>query len=383
MLRPLLLASLVCLPALRASCQVSLPPYQVRIPSERPSGVSIVDRIWITYYPSRNSHAPAVVVVHSLAEGRRSFLHRQIHRMAAYFAQRGIAAAVMELPYHMRRLPRGISNLRLYTGSDMRTLHAFDQAASDVSTVAEWLRKAPGVDSTRIGVVGLSLGAIVTHLAMGRDVSLSAGVAILGGGDLDRLRSESVLARLLHPNPPPLTDELRAGLDRIDPLTYAHMNRPRRVLMIQAARDMLVPPSTATALWEALGRPPIRWVDTNHFGLLFGGNSVATAAADYLFSVWAGESGFESRIPPIRAATVKFGILSEDDWRPTPALLWESVKLGYRPDHMSLLHLDLGISGRGLFGGLALTVNPSLDIGVGRHLNGSGYRPYASLHLVF
>ena len=383
MLRNLLIANLLCWPTAPAFCQVSLPPYQVRIPSERPSGNSRVDQIWLTFYPSRTSNSPAVVVVHSLAEGRRSFLHRQLHRMAAYFAQRGIAAAVMELPYHMRRLPRGVSNLRLYTGSDARALNAYDQAAADISTVAEWLRKAPGVDSAKIGIVGLSLGAILTHLAMGRDVSLSAGVAILGGGDLDRLRRESLLARLLHPNPPPLTDEMRASLDRIDPLTFAHMNRPRRVLMIQASRDLFVPPSTATALREALGRPPIRWVDTNHFGLLFAGNDVARAAADYLFSVWAGETDNQAQIPSVRAATVKLGLLIGADFRPTPALLWESIKLGRRADHMSLFHLDIGLSGRGFFGGLGLTVNPSLDIGIGRFLGESGARPYASLHLVF
>src|SRR5688572_31383051 len=160
MLRTLLLVILLCCPAPGALGQVSLPPYQVRIPSERPSGIPRVDQIWLTFYPSRISHAPAVVVVHSLAESRRSFLHRQLHRMAAFFAEKGIAAAVMELPYHMRRLPRGVSNLRLFTGSDARALQAYDQAAADVSTVAEWLRKAPGVDSERIGVVGLSLGAI-------------------------------------------------------------------------------------------------------------------------------------------------------------------------------------------------------------------------------
>ena len=342
-----------------------------------------MDRIWFTFYPARVSHAPAVVIAHSLAEGRLSFIHRQLHRLAAYLAGSGISAAVMELPYHMRRLPRRVSNLRLYTGSDERALRAYDQAASDVSTVAKWLRTAPGIDSERIGVVGLSLGAIVAHLAMGRDSTLSVGVAILGGGDVLDLRKSSLLARLMHPHPPPLTQLLEEEAALIEPLSYAHMNRPRRVLMIQGARDLLMPPHNSIELWKALGTPPIRWLDTGHFGLLFGIRSVGSAAADYLLSVWGGAAPGEERIPQTQAATVKLGLLSGLDSALTPALQWQAISVGRRPDHASLLHLDVGISGRGPFAGAAVTVNPSLDIGYARRFNGRQFRLYSSLHVVF
>ena len=358
-------------------------PQTIRIPSEKPAGDPIVDRIWFTLYRSPREPAPAVIIVHSLAEGRRSLLHRGLHRMARYFAGRGITAAVIELPYHMRRLPRGVSNLRLFTGSSLAAADAYDQSAADVSTVAEWLRRAPGVQAERVGVVGLSLGAIIAHLAMGRDARLSAGVAILGGGDLDRLRRDSLLARLLHPRPPSLTPELQEALRKVDPLTFAGANRPRRVLMIQAARDLIVPPGASAKLWEALGRPPIRWVDANHFGLLLGAPSVAKAAADYLLQVWSGVEPGSERIPPVGAATLKLGLISGLDSLLTPAVQWQALRLGTRPDHMSLFHLDLGLSGRGPFAGIAVTVNPSLDVGVARRLNGRGLRPYASLHLVF
>ena len=303
--------------------------------------------------------------------------------MAADFARRGIACAVMELPYHMRRLPRGISNLRLFTGSSMQTVRAFDQAASDVSTVARWLRMRPEVNSAKIGVVGLSLGAIITHMAMGRDERLSAGVAMLGGADLDRLRKDSFLARILHPQIRDLNPEEAAARRAIDPLTYTASNRPRRVLMIQAARDTIVPSGGAVKLWEALGRPPIRWVDSNHFGLFFGADSAARAAERYLLQVWEGTPSGAEQIPPVNAATFKLGFLSGLDSRFTPAVQWQAIPLGMRDDHMTLFHLNLGLSGRGPFGALSVTVNPSVDLGIGKRINGGGFRPFLSFHLVF
>ena len=283
----------------------------------------------------------------------------------------------------MRRLPRGVSNLRLYTGSSIQTANAFDQAASDVSTVSKWLRGRPEIDPDKVGVVGLSLGAIITHLAMGRDARLSAGVAILGGADLERMRKSSVLTSIFHPRLPELSAEEMDALKAIDPLTVASSNLPRRVLMIQAARDTIVPPSGAVKLWNALGNPPIRWVDSNHFGLFFGAESVARAAESYLLQVWNGTPPGDERIPRIYAPTLKIGILSGLDSRFTPALQWQAIPLGARDDHMALAHINLGMSGRGPFAALSLTVNQGMDIGIARRLNGDGIRPILSFHLVF
>ncbi len=50
---------------------------------------------------------------------------------------------------------------------------------------------------------------------------------------------------------------------------------------------------------------------------------------------------------------------------------------------MSLLHADIGLSGRGPFVGLAVTLTSFLDLGLAHRLNGRTLRPYLSLHLVF
>ena len=81
--------------------------------------------------------------------------------------------------------------------------------------------------------------------------------------------------------------------------------------------------------------------------------------------------------------TLKLGILTGLGTHLAPALQWQAYSFITRANHMSLLHLDLGWSGRGPFAGLAATLNGFVDLGLGHRLNGRGVQPYLSLHVVF
>ena len=39
----------------------------------------------------------------------------------------------------------------------------------------------------------------------------------------------------------------------------------KRVMMIAGNVDEVIPPSSARALWDAAGRPPITWYDCGHY----------------------------------------------------------------------------------------------------------------------
>jgi dienelactone hydrolase len=378
------LALTLCHPvSCRAERAVAASPQEFSLPSPEPSGDAVNDQIWLTFYPARrlsDTPGPAVVLLHPLGADPAHL----VTRFARSLAGQGIANAVMVLPYHTHRAHPGEQPVDAFASPDAeRVAQAFSQSAADVSAVITWLSGQPSVDPRRIGVVGISLGAIITHLAMGQDDRLSAGVAILGGGNLAALRRDSLVLRLRHGTPSaPLDADAAARLRLVDPLTYAGWNRPRRVLMIEAARDLLVPPRHARELWEALGRPPIRWVDTNHFGIGLAPRSVMRAAAVYLHSVWnpAAES---TELPRIRALTLKTGVLIGLESTVTPAIQWQAISFARRRDQMSLLHADLGWSGRGPFAGLATTLNQFVDLGIAHRLNGRSVRPYLSLHVVF
>jgi cephalosporin-C deacetylase-like acetyl esterase len=61
-------------------------------------------------------------------------------------------------------------------------------------------------------------------------------------------------------------DKVKELLAPVDPITKACNLKDRQVLMINAKRDEIVPPSCSTALWEAMGKPKIIWYDTGHYG---------------------------------------------------------------------------------------------------------------------
>ncbi len=363
----------------------SLPaPRALTLPSAAPSGYPVVDRITVVYYPAALAFqpTPAVVAVPPSGSSTRDPIMR---RLARHLAGQGIACAVIDLPYHGQRHLRGVAPAAPYLeGSVAASVQALGQGASDVRTVAAWLATQPGIDPHRLGVVGISLGAIVAHLAMGEDTRLTAGVAVLGGGNLPDLSQKSLLVRLLRRLYSRWLDPATlGGLAVVDPLTYASQNRPRHVLMIEAARDLLVPPRDSTELWEALGRPPIQWLDVNHFALGLTPDAAFRATSAYLWSVWNGHPALTGdALPQAAAPTLKVGLLAQWGRPITPSLQWQFHTFAWRRDHISLIHADFGLTGRGPFLGLGATVTPFVDLGVSPRFDGRGVRPYAAFHVV-
>lgn len=383
-----IVATFLCLPGNLHVYAAPLPaPIVIQIPSEMPSGNIANDEIWVTYYraASSTSPTPAVILLHPIGIRKGDFTDRYMHRLGQRMAMEGINSAVVMMPWHAQRAMPHSKPLDYYIGRDVaRDIESLRQGVSDVKTVTNWLVKRPEVDSRRIGIVGISLGAIILHLAMGQDSRLSAGVALEGGGDLASLyRNSAEIALNGHPNDVPLSESQLERLASVDPASNADQNRPRRVLMIQAARDLNVPPSNAIYLWNALGRPPIQWIDTNHYAFILAGKSLVKTAVAYLNGVWNGKSDSAIHAPQFRPPTIKFGWLFEMTGYTSPAIQWQFYSFASRPDHMSLVHLDLGESGRGPFLGLAATINLFVDMGIDQRITGRPLQPYVSLHLVF
>jgi len=61
-------------------------------------------------------------------------------------------------------------------------------------------------------------------------------------------------------------DKLKKQINPVDPLTYADTLKKKKLLLIGASRDDIVPPVAMKTLWEATDKPPIVWVDATHVG---------------------------------------------------------------------------------------------------------------------
>jgi dienelactone hydrolase len=208
---------------------------------------------------------PAVIVLHIL--GADFPLSRY---MAARLADRGVAALFLKLPYYGERRPAAAGqNAKRFLSSDIeRTIQAMRQGICDVRRATCWLNSRPDVDGKRLGVSGISLGGIVSSVAAAVDPSIREGAFLLAGGDLSRIlweMPESAAYRALWIRSGRTLEDLKELTDPFDPLTYARRLAGKRVFMMAGKVDEVIPPSSARALWEAAGRPPIRWYDCGHY----------------------------------------------------------------------------------------------------------------------
>jgi pimeloyl-ACP methyl ester carboxylesterase len=208
---------------------------------------------------------PGVVVLHIL--GADFPLSRY---MAARFADRGVAALFVKLPYYGERRPQGQGeNAKRFLSSDIeRTITSMRQAVCDVRRAAGWLAARGDVDRKRLGVAGISLGGIVAALTAAVDPEIREGALLLAGGDLSSIlwgMPEGAKYRQQWLESGRTRQDLKLLTDPFDPLTYADRLIGKRLLFIAGKVDEVVPPASTLCLWEAAGRPPIHWCDCGHY----------------------------------------------------------------------------------------------------------------------
>jgi len=257
--------------------------YKVEFPSFVRSGYPENDIVHCFYYmPKKDFKVPAVIIIHGY-KAKKLKIEKEI---AKKLAERGMAGLVFVLPYHSLRKPKNLASGEYFIHDDLQKVReTFRQTIIDIRCLIDWLEGREEVDRERVGIIGISLGAIISNLAMGIDDRIKAGVSVLGGGNYPKLLWESLLTI-------PLKMKLifkginskmiGQNLDIIDPITFSYRNKPRNVLMINGRLDPIIPPSCAKDLWEALGKPKIKWFWCGHYSILLIKNKVIEESLDYL-----------------------------------------------------------------------------------------------------
>ena len=227
------------------------------------------------YLPRADGNAPrpgilVLPVLHdrfSLASGT----------LARYLAAQGFAAL------EMRSGPSFLDRVRVTqvghgpTWEDVET-----EMIRDGRRGLDWLCSQGGVDARRLGIIGISHGAIIGPCVMGADSRLLAGVFCMGGAHeamiVARSRERSVRRfreRIMQvhglTDPKDLLRLPQAQASRTEPMRYAGAVDPRSVLLFKTRLDRAVVPEAQDKLWEALGRPRRITLPLGHigFGLAF------------------------------------------------------------------------------------------------------------------
>jgi dipeptidyl aminopeptidase/acylaminoacyl peptidase len=238
---------------------------KLRFPSPIVSPDAANNTVHAEYFqPKLAGKRPAVVVLHIL--GADFALSRYF---AARLADRGVAALFLKLPYYGERRPQGGNQRFLSTDIDRSTL-SMKQGICDIRRAESWLASRPEVNPNRLGVTGISLGGITSALAAAVDPAIGRGAFLLAGGGLDEIlwemdEPEARQYRKLWLAAGRTRAELKALTTPYDPSTYADRLVGKKILMMAGNIDEVVPPSSARALWQAAGKPPIRWFDCGHY----------------------------------------------------------------------------------------------------------------------
>jgi dienelactone hydrolase len=240
--------------------------YRLTYPSPVDSKHKENNTVHAEYYrPEGQGPFPAVIVL-DITGGDQSLSRN----LATHFAKHRIAALFVQMAYYGPRRPPG-SNLRLMSPNIPHTLAAVQQTVLDLRCAAAWLEARPEVDRKRLGILGTSLGSFMAALTSEMEPRFSRTVLLLGGGGF-------VDGYWDHPQALPYRkafealggtkQQVKDLLAPLDPLTCAANLKQRRLLMVAAKNDEIVPPRMAEALWQASGKQEILWYDCGHYSAI-------------------------------------------------------------------------------------------------------------------
>jgi dienelactone hydrolase len=205
---------------------------------------------------------PAVVVLHIL--GGDFELSRLFCR---HMAQNGVGALFLKLPYYGERRPEGV-NKRMISEDPNETIASMRQGVLDIRRAAAFLAGQPEVDPEQLGIFGISLGGITTALASTAEPRFGKICMMLAGGDMAQIAWESPELKDVRDRwvaKSATREQFYETLKCIDPVTYGKNVQGRKMLMLNASNDEVIPKSCTIALWKAFGEPEIVWYDAGHY----------------------------------------------------------------------------------------------------------------------
>ncbi len=134
----------------------------------------------------------------------------------------------------------------------------------DIRRSIDWLEQQPDVDPDRIGLIGFSMGAVVSSLVVANEPRVAASVLAMGGAHLHEMfatcfgraqQTRKILMSRFGWTKEIFQKKLEQPVMPINPARFAGNVDPTRVLMFEAKYDTCIPKSGRDALWEAMGEP--------------------------------------------------------------------------------------------------------------------------------
>lgn len=214
------------------------------------------DSIEFEYYDVAGDERTPVVVLLPVFNGQLA-----IPRFfARYFANQGWAAVVVT------RGRDPLDALMASVDTVQSSLHAYQR-------VLDWVGQEPELDAGRIGVLGVSLGAMDAVMLAALDSRVNSLVIAMAGGDLPYLlantnhrrvaRTIGDMADDLGTSREAVVAQLDAAI-KLDPLALAPYVDAERVLMVLTRTDAIIPFEAQEQLRVTMGSPEALYLVTGH-----------------------------------------------------------------------------------------------------------------------
>ena len=250
--------------------------------------------------PRAKEKVPLAIIIHGM--GARSVTPCRL--MARTLAKKGIASFILYLVLHAYRAPESIKG-KYSSLTDEEWFESYQMSVIDIRQVIDWAGSRPEIDLDKISVAGISFGGLVSSIAMALDDRIKAGVFIVCGGNSEKMTRHSLLLRWKYKIKEAdyirnqetykryLAQVAEKGFENIisckqsyltDPATFSSYIKNRPVLMMNALWDEMIPRVATLDLWEAYGKPSIKWYPATHASIWMWYPFMGPAIARFLTS---------------------------------------------------------------------------------------------------
>ena len=257
--------------------------YKVTFPSPCPVRWKEGDTVYGDLFMPRSvGRVPLVILTHPFGDASLA----PCVTLARLLVRQGIAAFVWYLPIDSCRLPESLKGFSPKTPHEW--LEIYRSSVVEIRRGIDLVSSSEGIDQNRIVVAGMSVGGMISFIAMAVDKRISAGAFVVIGGNMAELswggrsnitestghscsREECLAAYRKYPEY--LNEVAQKGIENVvpakecflfDPLTFAGHLRSRPVVMINGKDDEVVSEKSTNLLWEACGKPRLAWVPGGH-----------------------------------------------------------------------------------------------------------------------
>ncbi|GEM_PF-304462 len=239
--------------------------------------------VWAKYWrPAGRGPFPALVLLHWLGG-----TFEALELIGYRFAEQGVCALMVSLPhYGKRRAKDPAKRETMISRSVEKTLANFRQGVLDVRRSGDWLASRAEIDPARVGVMGISLGAVVGALAAGVDTNFARTILVIGGGDLASIlfheseATQEVREELKKLGYTP--DRVRREWKGIDPVTFAGRIPTETAILFNAENDEIIPRAATERLHAALGSPRIEWFKGGHYAVITQLGTILRKSVEFL-----------------------------------------------------------------------------------------------------